>query len=71
KDEDEIAEAERVGYFSPDRVRQIRQNGMNALHLIQGERRAWVETWMAWQPDPLWQLPYLPADWNSMSPENI
>ncbi len=71
KDEDEIAEAEQVGYFSPDAVRQIRRNGMNALHLIRGERRARIENWMAWQPNPLWQLPQLPDNWNSMNHEII
>jgi hypothetical protein len=69
KDEDELAGAVRVGYYTPEEAACIRRNGEYAVSLITGERRQLYEQWMDWRPDPAWKLPLLPSRWDQMIPK--
>jgi len=62
KDEHELAEAVRVGRFTPDEAEAVRAEGRCALATL--EARAWPfdRDWSGWRPDPAWPRPELPAN---------
>lgn len=59
KDEDELAEAVRVGRFTELEADELRREGERAIATL--EVRAWPfdRDWSAWRPDPAWLLPRL------------
>lgn len=59
KDEDELAEAIRVGRFTPEEAAAVRREGERVVALL--EARAWPfdRDWAAWRPDPAWPEPAL------------
>jgi hypothetical protein len=63
-DEDEFADAVRIGRFSKDDAARIRAAGHAAIDEI--ERRAWPlnTDWTDWPPDPIWPIPTPPEDWD-------
>ena len=66
KDEDEFAEAGRIGYYSPEQMQAIRSEGKRALRLLSSERRPFYESWMNLSPDPSWKLPALSPLWDCL-----
>ncbi len=63
KDEDEFADALRIGALSAEEGTAIRRAGEEAVRAI--EARAWPldAGWEAWQPDPSWPVPGLDSAW--------
>jgi hypothetical protein len=63
KDEDEFAEAARLGRFTAGEAAQIRTHGEAVIPLI--EQGAWPfqPVWETWRPDPSWGIPGFPANW--------
>lgn len=66
KDEDEFEAAQRVGVYSPERARQIRIDGENAIELVLSRRRPMYEKWKLWEPNPQWGLPTLSPLWEEL-----
>ncbi len=66
KDEDEFLEAERIGFYSHAKAREIRQQGERALQLLTRERRAFYEKWKSWFADPVWRVPSLSSLWDRL-----
>jgi hypothetical protein len=65
KDEDEFADAQRLGRFTPSQAAAVRAEGETAIRTI--EARAWPlnHGWETWRPDPAWPIPSLPHDWDA------
>ncbi len=64
KDEDEFADAQRIGRFSPGEAAAVRAEGEQVVDLIEAMAWPFNEGWPAWRPDPAWDIPKLPADWD-------
>jgi len=63
KDEDEFTEAQNVGFYSPEKAREIWDAGEKAVELVTKERRALYEQWRNWSPNPKWEIPKLSPYW--------
>lgn len=66
KDEDEFAEAVRIGFYPPEKAREIRAEGEKALHFLTAELRSFYQKWESWQPQPEWEIPKLSPLWDRM-----
>jgi hypothetical protein len=58
-DEDEVEEAVRGGFFTPERAAEIRAHGEGVL-----ADPPWPTGWEDWRPEPGWQRPLLPPGWD-------
>jgi hypothetical protein len=66
KDDDEFAEAERVGFYSHEKACEIWAEAERAVKLMTLERRAFYKEWTMWQAKPEWDPPNLSPLWNKM-----
>jgi predicted RNA-binding protein associated with RNAse of E/G family len=67
KDDDEFQEAQKVGYFSAEKAREIWSEGERAVKLITSERRSMYEKWATWQANPEWGIPKLSPLWDKVN----
>lgn len=63
KDEDELAEAVRLGHFTTDKASAIREEGEQALRTLELKEWPFARGWERWRPDPAWPLPKLADTW--------
>jgi hypothetical protein len=63
KDEEELADAVRVGRFTAADADQIRAEGMRAVQALNAREWPFNDAWSSWRPDPSWPLPTLQPDW--------
>ncbi|MFF0449362.1 DUF402 domain-containing protein [Streptomyces sp. NPDC004609] len=63
RDEDEFAEAQRVGLMDASKAARVREAGQAALEVVRAWGPPFSDGWEQWRPDPAWQVPELPADW--------
>ena len=61
KDEQDFAEAQELGVFTPEQAAAVRAEGERVL-----AARPWPTGWEKWRPDPRWQLPKLPPGWDAV-----
>ncbi len=66
KDDDEFAEAQKIGFYSAEKAREILAEGERAIQLITKERRDLYKKWEMWQANPEWELPILSPDWQKL-----
>ncbi|MER0242222.1 DUF402 domain-containing protein [Streptomyces sp. HSW2009] len=66
KDEDEFAQAQRVGLVAPHQAARIRSAGRAAVAAVQSWGAPFRDGWENWRPDPAWPVPALPADWSAL-----
>ena len=59
KDEDDFAEAQELGVFTPAEAAAVRAEGERVI-----AAHPWPTGWEDWRPDPRWQLPALPPGWD-------
>jgi len=64
KDEDELAEAVDQGLFTEEDSAWFRYWGERAVEHVLLREPPFDEDWSTWRPDPAWQEPALPADWD-------
>ncbi|MEV4443454.1 DUF402 domain-containing protein [Streptomyces sp. NPDC049577] len=64
KDEDEFAQAQRVGLMSAAQAARVRTAGRAAVELIEAWGAPFASGWERWRPDPAWTVPELPEDWD-------
>ena len=67
KDDDEFTEAQKVGYYSAEKAREIWSEGERAVRLITSERRSIYEKWKTWQANPEWEVPKLSSLWDKVN----
>ena len=58
KDEDELVEAARLGYLDEAAVRA------EAAKVL--AEPPWPTGWEDWRPDPAWEVPAMPAGWDTV-----
>ncbi|MBM7055386.1 MULTISPECIES: DUF402 domain-containing protein [Streptomyces] len=63
-DEDEFAQAQHVGLMDRGTARRVREAGLAAVEVITGWGSPFRDGWEHWRPDPRWQVPPLPDDWD-------
>jgi Protein of unknown function (DUF402) len=63
KDEDELAEAVDAGLFTEEDAAWFRYWGERAVEHVLLREPPFDEDWSDWSPDPSWEEPALPADW--------
>ncbi|MET8416746.1 cytidylyl-2-hydroxypropylphosphonate hydrolase [Streptomyces sp. NPDC005134] len=63
-DEDEFTQAQRVGLMDRDTARRVREAGRAAVGVINAWGTPFRDGWENWRPDPRWQVPALPDDWD-------
>ncbi|MGW7353566.1 cytidylyl-2-hydroxypropylphosphonate hydrolase [Streptomyces sp. NPDC054784] len=64
RDEDEFAEARRVGLLDEAGARRVREAGRAAVEEIREWGSPYADGWEHWRPDPHWPVPSLPDDWD-------
>lgn len=63
-DEDEFAEARRVGLMDAGKAAEVQAAGRAALDVIESWGAPFSDGWQHWRPDPSWVVPPLPNDWD-------
>jgi hypothetical protein len=63
KDWEELDEWVGRGRYTEEEVAAIRVEGRRVAADLDAGRRWWGDEWLAWGPDPSWQVPELPGDW--------
>jgi hypothetical protein len=64
KDEDELAEAIGAGLFSEEEAAWFHFWGERAVEHVLLREPPFDEDWSTWRPDPAWEEPSLPPDWD-------
>ncbi|MEC4016529.1 cytidylyl-2-hydroxypropylphosphonate hydrolase [Streptomyces sp. H27-D2] len=63
-DEDEFAQAQRVGLMSAAQAGAVREAGRSAIDVIEAWGAPFSAGWEDWRPNPEWSVPALPEDWD-------
>jgi hypothetical protein len=63
KDDEKLESWIHRGRWTASEVDAIRQEGEAVGAELDSGRRWWDDEWAAWEPDPTWEVPPLPADW--------
>ena len=66
KDEDEFADAITAGIFTDEEATEVRATAEKALEIVKANRAPFDSIWASWRPDPLWEIPQLPDDWEEV-----
>lgn len=64
RDEDEFAEAQRVGLMDAVQAKRVREAGESAIEAVEAWGSPFADGWERWRPDPAWSVPELPSDWD-------
>jgi hypothetical protein len=64
KDEDELEEAVASGLFTEEDAAWFRYWGERAVEHVLLREPPFDRDWSAWRPDPAWDAPTLPEDWD-------
>ncbi|GAA0306872.1 DUF402 domain-containing protein [Streptomyces polychromogenes] len=64
RDEDEFAQARRIGLIGPEQARRVEEAGRAALEVVKAWGPPFRDGWENWRPDPAWEVPVLPEDWD-------
>jgi len=64
KDEDELEEAVTKGLFTEEDAAWFRYWGERAVEHVLLREPPFDEDWSGWRPDPAWDEPRLPEDWD-------
>ena len=67
KDEDDFQEGIRAGGIRPEWVREIERSKIEVLERIENRAYPLDASWLDWQPDVSWSLPYLPENWSEVN----
>ncbi len=66
KDEDELAEAVRLGLISEPRAKELRAEGERVVASMEARQPPFDADWPSWRPDPCWPTPELPEGWDDL-----
>jgi hypothetical protein len=65
QDEDELEEAVAAGLVTKEKAAALYAEGERAVKLLQSGTSPY-NSWEKWRPDPVWQMPVLPDDWDKI-----
>jgi hypothetical protein len=65
KDEEEFAEAERMGVYSSLKVKAIRREGEKVIIMLHTRSSPFCDGWENWLPPKEWTIPTFPTGWES------
>jgi len=68
KDEEELAEAVRLGIYTGEQAAAFRAEGERAARRLLDGEPPFDRDWAGWRPDPAWPVPALPDGWDRMEP---
>jgi hypothetical protein len=68
KDADELAERVQQGVYPADFADSIRAEGERVIEKIERRESPFGDGWPEWKPDPNWQTPVLPLEWDQEPP---
>ena len=71
KDDDEFVEAQKVGFYSSEKAREIWAEGEKAVRLLTSERRSLYEEWEKWRANPEWEIPKLSPLWDKVKLDGL
>jgi len=63
EDEEELQEAVEAGVISPEKARALYAKGEEVRDMIMSGKSIF-NGWENWKPDPSWEIPVLPAEWD-------
>lgn len=67
KDEDEVHQAQTLGLFTAEKVRELYQIGERAIQSILANEPPFDMAWENWTPDPAWRKPLdFPQGWEQI-----
>lgn len=67
KDEDEVHQAQTLGLFTAEKVRELYQIGERAIQSILANEPPFDMAWENWTPDPVWRKPLdFPQGWEQI-----
>ncbi|MBW3589331.1 MAG: DUF402 domain-containing protein [Actinobacteria bacterium] len=66
KDEDELKALVTEGAIDQRKADQIRAEGLAAIADLENNAPPFSEPWDQWKPDPDWEAPVLPEDWERL-----
>jgi hypothetical protein len=66
KDEEELAEAVRLGLLTPQGADAIRAEGERVIAQLEARQSPFCDGWEHWQPNPAWPIPELPGGWDEL-----
>jgi len=65
RDEEELAEHVRLGFYTPELASAVRAEGLRAIAAITGGSHPCLQRWNTWLPDSGWGTPDIPAGWDT------
>jgi len=65
KDDETLDASIESGRCTEVEVAAIRREGAAIAAELDAGRRWWSDDWAGWEPDPTWQAPSLPIDWDA------
>lgn len=68
KDADELDRRGETGTYFPDFVTRVHEEGRRALVDLEARAFPYDGTWVEWEPEATWDIPALPATWDSAEP---
>ncbi len=71
KDDDKLAAAQKVGFYSSEQAREFWAEGEKAVRLVTSERRSLYEEWKKWQANPRREIPKLSPLWDRMDLDGL
>ena len=66
KDAEHLAQAQRIGLFSPEQVAAIRQEAERVIENIRTKVASFDGSWNDWRPPLDWSIPHLPEGWDQV-----
>lgn len=64
KDDDELTRAVALGLVTQTQADAFYAEGKRAIARLEANRPPFADGWETWRPDPAWQIPSLPSNWN-------
>lgn len=68
KDEEVMADRVRQGVYSPEFAAEVRAEAERVVAVLEANGSPFCDGWDRWTPDPTWEIPLLPPDWDSAPP---
>jgi hypothetical protein len=66
RDTEELQEHVKHGFYTASLSDEIWNEGRRAIEEIMRGTHPCLGAWRSWEPDPLWEVPQMPAEWSSL-----
>ena len=64
KDEDQLAEAVKLGFYTDEKARAIRVEGERVINLVRKNQSPFCDHWENWRAPSDWKIPELSLGWD-------